>query len=131
MNLRDGETVIIGGLIQDNESEGDVQNPHPGRPPSPGQAFLASTVAEGTKTDILMSITPNIVTNMELPAKDTQVFWSGTEDQYDIKPIFVSETGNSTNRAVEKPYDKAALLDVPEPDGKPQAGVAGTQSFKH
>ncbi len=123
MNLRDGETVIIGGLIQDNESKTMSKIPILGDLPVLGKLF-SSTDNEGVKTDVLMSITPNIVSNMELPDKDTQLFWSGTEDQFDIKPIFASETGNST-KAVEKPYDKAALLDLLSQ--REQAGVAGTK----
>jgi hypothetical protein len=57
-----------------------------------------------------MSITPNIVRAMELPDKDAQVFWSGTEEAYDIKPLFVTTTGKSS-KPPEKPFDKASVIE--------------------
>ncbi|HEX9113978.1 MAG TPA: cohesin domain-containing protein, partial [Nitrospirota bacterium] len=108
INLRDGETVIIGGLIKDEERKTRNKIPLLGEIPVMGKLF--SSEDDGTiKTDILMSITPNIVRNMELPDKDTQAFWSGTEADFDTKPLFVS-AGKSTKPS-EKPLDKTAVLE--------------------
>ena len=108
INLRDGETVIIGGLIKDEERKTRNKIPVLGDIPILGKLFSSSD--DGTiKTDILMSITPNIVRNMELPNKDTQFFWSGTEDHYDTKPLFIS-TGRSS-QAPEKPFDRTDVLE--------------------
>ncbi len=109
INLRDGETVIIGGLIKDEERKGRIKIPILGDIPVIGKLFSSSD--EGTiKTDILMSITPNIVRTMELPDKDTQAFWSGTEENYDTKPLFVTADSKSS-KASRKPYDKTATLE--------------------
>ena len=109
INLRDGESVIIGGLIKDEERKSSIKIPLLGDIPILGKLFSSSD--DGTiKTDILMSITPNIVRTMELPDKDVQTFWSGTEEAYDVKPLFVS-TGKSSKPA-EKPLDKNAVLDA-------------------
>jgi general secretion pathway protein D len=108
INLRDGETVIIGGLIKDEERKTRNKIPLLGDIPVLGKLF--SSEDDGTiKTDILMSITPNIVRNMELPDKETQAFWSGTEADFDTKPLFVS-AGRSTKPS-EKPLDKTAVLE--------------------
>ena len=108
INLRDGETVIIGGLIKDEERKGKIKIPILGDIPLLGKFFSSSD--DGTiKTDILMSITPNIVRNMELPDKDIQGFWSGTEESYDTKPLFVTSAAKSS-KPVEKPVDKTAVL---------------------
>jgi len=110
INLRDGETVIIGGLIKDEERRGSIKIPLLGDIPILGKLF--SSTDDGTiKTDILMSITPNIVRSMEIPDKDTQNFWSGTEGDYDTKPLFVT-TANRSTRAAEKAVDKTAVLDA-------------------
>ncbi len=125
INLRDGETVIIGGLIKDEERKSRNKIPVLGDIPFLGKLFSSSD--DGTiKTDILMSITPNIVRSMELPDKDTQSFWSGTEEHYDIKPLFVTAAGKSS-KASEKPFDKAAVLDSMarrEPGTSPEPGAA-------
>ncbi len=124
INLRDGETVIIGGLIKDEERKGRIKIPILGDIPILGKLFSSSD--DGTiKTDILMSITPNIVRNMELPDKDMQSFWSGTEENYDTKPLFV--TADSKSSRSRKAYDKTTTLesmakrDLGTP---PQAGAA-------
>ena len=109
INLRDGETVIIGGLIKDEERKSRIKIPILGDIPILGRLF--SSADDGTiKTDILMSITPNIVRAMELPDKDSQLFWSGTEQAYSTTPLFVSTTGKFS-KAAEKPVDKTAVLD--------------------
>jgi len=109
INLRDGETVIIGGLIKDEERKNKIKVPILGDIPVVGNLF-SSTDNETIKTDILMSITPNIVRAMELPDKDTQAFWSGTEEAYDTKPLFVSTTDKSSKPAA-KALDKTAILE--------------------
>jgi general secretion pathway protein D len=116
INLRDGESVIIGGLIKDEERKGHVKVPFLGDIPVVGKLF--SSTDEGTiKTDILMSITPNIVRNMELPDKDVQNFWSGTEDTFDTKPVFMT-TGKSS-----RPGEKTAV-EAAENAAAPAGGAA-------
>lgn len=106
INLRDGETVIIGGLIKDEERKGRIKVPILGDIPILGKLFSAED--DGTiKTDILMSITPNIVRGLDLPDKEIQSFWSGTEETYDTKPLFVTP-GKSSKPA---PRDKTSVLD--------------------
>jgi general secretion pathway protein D len=108
INLRDGETVIIGGLIKDEERKSKIKIPFLGDIPILGKLFSHSD--NGTiKTDILMSITPNIVRNMELPEKDTQAFWSGTEEAYDTKPLFT--TSGKSSKSADKSVAKAAVLE--------------------
>ncbi|MHB8844291.1 MAG: secretin N-terminal domain-containing protein [Nitrospirota bacterium] len=110
INLRDGETVIIGGLIKDEERKTSNKVPLLGDIPILGKLF-ASSGDDMIKTDILMSITPNIVRSLELPDKDNQSFWSGTEEAYDTKPMFVTSGGKSSKPA-EKPLEKTAVLDT-------------------
>ena len=108
INLRDGETVIIGGLIKDEDRKSSLKIPILGDIPILGKLF-ASADDSTIKTDILMSITPNIVRGMELPDKDSQAFWSGTEQDYDTKPLFV--TDGKSSKPSKKSLDKAAVLD--------------------
>ena len=123
VNLRDGETVIIGGLIQDEDRKNKIKVPILGDIPVIGKLF-SSTNDETIKTDILMSITPNIVRNMELPDKDSQSFWSGTEEAYDTKPLFVTAAGKSTKSA-DKVLDKTAVLESMAKREQPGAPAAG------
>ena len=104
---------------QDEERKGKIKIPILGDIPLLGKFFPLPTTAR-SKTDILMSITPNIVRNMELPDKDIQGFWSGTEESYDTKPLFVTSAAKSS-KPVEKPVDKTAVLK----DGQREAPTAG------
>lgn len=125
INLRDGETVIIGGLIKDEERKGRVKVPVLGDIPIIGKLF--SSTDDGTiKTDILMSITPNIVRGLELPDKDIQSFWSGTEETYDTKPLFVSTARKTT----KQPQDKTTVLEsMSKREPTPASGEAQKPAF--
>ena len=35
-----------------------------------------------------MTVTPRIIRNLEVPGKEFQAFWSGTEENYSTKQIF-------------------------------------------
>jgi general secretion pathway protein D len=121
INLRDGETVIIGGLIKDEERKARIKIPILGDIPIIGRLF-SSNDDSTVKTDILMSITPNIVRNMELPDKDTQTFWSGTEEAYDTKPLFV--VSGKSSKSSGKHFDKTALLESMAKRETPSAPVS-------
>jgi hypothetical protein len=49
---------------------------------------------------------------MELPDKDSQAFWSGTEENFDVKPLFVTAAGKSSKSSADKSLDKSAVLDT-------------------
>jgi general secretion pathway protein D len=108
VNLRDGEMVLIGGLIKDEERKAVIKVPLLGDIPVLGKLF-SSTSDDSIKTDILMSITPTIVQALEIPDRDVQHFWSGTETIYDTKPHFMS-SGPASPRPAQK-QDKVAVLD--------------------
>lgn len=79
LRLEDGETQIIGGLINDEERTSIVKIPILGDIPIIGHLF--SRHEKGTvKTDILLSITPHIVRSFEVPDEDKTEFLSGRED---------------------------------------------------
>ncbi len=122
INLRDGETVIIGGLIQDDERKTLTKIPILGDLPVLGRLFQNND-SSAIKTDILMSITPNIVRNVELPGKDAQSFWSGTEEAYDTKPLFF--LAGKSSKPSGKPLDKIAVLESMAKRGTPAVSAQG------
>lgn len=104
LHLRDGETTIIGGLIQDEERKTGNRIPGLSDAPVVGRLFAARD-EELVNTDILMSITPHLVRRMELPSADAQTFWSGTDDTYDVNPVFIFDES-------EQPAQEEASPDV-------------------
>jgi general secretion pathway protein D len=86
LELRDGETQVLAGLIQDNDSRTSNHIPGLGDLPLLGRLF-GSDGTNRTKTEIVMSITPHIVRAQERPSSDTTEFWYGTESQTRSAPF--------------------------------------------
>ncbi len=114
LNLKDGEAVIIGGLIKDEERNTVDKIPLLGDIPILGKLF--SKTDKGTiKTDILMTITPRIIRNLEVPDKELQAFWSGTEENYSTKQIFA---GIPTSVDIKETEVPSPAVPAPPPSPK-------------
>lgn len=102
LTVRAGESVIIGGLISDEERKSVQKIPLLGDIPVLGSIFSRYDTND-TQTDILMAITPIIVRSQEIPDQDVSQIWSGTE-------------GNiSSSKPYEGTVNKGAdLLDRPK-----------------
>lgn len=87
LNMRDGEAVILAGLIQDEERKTRVTVPGLGDIPVLGHLFSAVTTDTIT-TEVVLTITPRIVRNVSVPSVEAQAFWSGTEGNYSATPLF-------------------------------------------
>jgi general secretion pathway protein D len=78
LTLKDGETQILGGLIQDNERDTANKVPGLGELPVLGRLFSNQSNALD-KTEIVLSITPRILRRMERPSSELAEYWSGPE----------------------------------------------------
>jgi general secretion pathway protein D len=87
MLLRDGETAILGGLIQDAERTNRIKVPGLGDVPVTGALFTAYDDAV-VRTDVLLTITPRVVRGWDLPTRAMREFYSGSENVYSDKPLF-------------------------------------------
>lgn len=79
LRLRDGETQIIGGLFNEEERSTVVKIPILGDFPIIGNLF-SSIDKSKVKTDILLSITPHVVRNIDIPPDNVISMWSGSQD---------------------------------------------------
>lgn len=79
LRLRDGETQIIGGLFNEEERSTVVKLPIIGDFPIIGTLF-SSIDKSKVKTDILLSITPHVVRNIDIPPDNIISMWSGSQD---------------------------------------------------
>ena len=131
LSLKDGESVIIGGLIQDEDRTTVQKVPGLGDIPVLG-AIFKSTTKDVVRTDVILSITPRIVRALEIPGVDDQAFWSGTEETYALKQLF-GEAGAgpalSGNASAGPPPTTAAAAiptpaPVPAPRPAPSAALA-------
>jgi general secretion pathway protein D len=87
LSLRDGESVVLGGLIQPEDRTVVTKVRGLGDIPVLGEIFK-STTRDVVTTDVILTITPQIVRALELPPVDDQAFWSGTEEAYGLKQLF-------------------------------------------
>ncbi|MBW1943502.1 MAG: type II secretion system secretin GspD, partial [Deltaproteobacteria bacterium] len=79
--IKDGHTVVIGGLIAEVMSKGDSQTPCLGNIPGLGWLFK-STATSGDKKNLYIFITPHIVEN---PEEAHEVFEDKRDDIEGIK----------------------------------------------
>ncbi len=98
MLLRDGETAILGGLIQDNERNAKVTIPGLGDIPAVGALFSNYNNSKN-RTDVLLTITPHVVRGWELPPVADRQFFSGTENGYADRQLFAELKTGAMNDA--------------------------------
>ena len=86
LRLRDGETQILAGLIQDLDTRNSSHIP--GLGDIPGVGYLFGSKRDSTaKTEIVLSITPRIIRSQPRPASDVTEFWYGTESSMRGSPM--------------------------------------------
>jgi general secretion pathway protein D len=107
LSLKDGETSIIGGLIQKQKTDSKSKVFLLGDIPFLG-ALFTNTNDTTSKNELMLAITPRIVRGVTVPENDVAAFWSGREDE------------PSSN----KPYSSF----VQEPELLPAAPAAATPS---
>ncbi|MGH7738705.1 MAG: secretin N-terminal domain-containing protein, partial [bacterium] len=88
MLLHDGESAILGGLIQDNDSKTNNHIPIIGDFPLLGDLLAGNVNNSDSRTDILLTITPHIVRDWTFPHKELREVYSGTQDHLSSKPLF-------------------------------------------
>ncbi|HEY4038728.1 MAG TPA: secretin N-terminal domain-containing protein, partial [Burkholderiaceae bacterium] len=93
LRLRDGETQILGGLIQDNESLSTSKVPGLGEFPVLDHLF-GSNSHEDKKTEIVLSITPHILRAPTVADSRARDLFSGTESAVRQVPLRLDPVGS-------------------------------------
>ena len=97
LQLKDGETQVLAGLIQDSDQTNSTHIPGLGDLPILGRLF-GSQGSSRDKNEIVLSITPRVVRAQPRPLSETTEFWYGTEAQTRSAP-FASETAAAGPKA--------------------------------
>ncbi len=89
--VKDGETVVLGGLIQDEDRKTresiwwvDDHLPWLGE-------FFSATKTQKLRTEIIFVITPHIVKNITPAEVTRQSIWSGTAKKFSTQPLFTEK----------------------------------------
>jgi len=118
LTLRDGETIILGGMIQDNERNSYRKIPGIGEFPAIGSLF-SNKAEDSTKRDVLMVITPVVIRSQEIPRVDATEIWSGSEDRWSIETPYGSR---EKPQFMETPEEGILeFIPQPEPEATPPA----------
>jgi general secretion pathway protein D len=86
LQLKDGETQILAGLIKDSDTRSASKIPGLGDIPVVGRLFSDHNTSRD-KTEVVLSITPRIIRAKPRPSSDTTEFWYGTESRSGMTPL--------------------------------------------
>lgn len=94
LRLKDGETQVLAGLINDEDRSNASRVPGLGDIPILGRLF-GSQKDDRQKTEVVLSITPRIVRNLMRPDARNGEFWSGTETLLRSRPLRIADASGS------------------------------------
>ena len=85
LRLKDGENQVLAGLINDEDRKSANKVPGLGDVPLLGRLF-GNTTNNNDKTEIVLSITPHVIRNVQRPSLAMSEFRSGTDTGFRIAP---------------------------------------------
>lgn len=94
LRLRDGETQVLAGLINNEDRMTSNRVPGLGDLPVAGRLF-SSQKDEGNRTELVLAITPRIVRAAARPDIGQAEIWVGTEDATRLRPSPWQRAGGS------------------------------------
>jgi general secretion pathway protein D len=119
LNIRAGETIILGGLISDEERRTVRKVPFIGDIPILGHLFTNRNNND-VKSDILMAITPIVIRSLDVPDPSVTRIWSGREDEFSVEKPFESRLpGASIGRFPSEMEQSGDLLPEDGPLSEP------------
>jgi general secretion pathway protein D len=122
--LKDDETVVLGGLIQDEDRKNRTTVPVLGDIPFLGHLFSSVTI-DRISTEVVLTITPRIVRTLGTPPIAGQAFWSGTENTYATSQVF-PPYASRTSTAAKSSDGKDKRVSEPPKSEPPKAPLAAT-----
>lgn len=90
LNVKDGETIVLGGLLQEEDRRTRVTVPWLGDLPFIGN-LISSFKTQRVTTEVILTLTPHIVQAMTPPSLSRQAFWSGTDSTYSNSTMFTPQ----------------------------------------
>jgi len=125
LRLKDGETQVLAGLINDEDRKSANKVPGLGDLPVLGRLF-SSHLGEANKNEIVLLITPHVVRNIVRPEATTSEFMSGTESDVGAPPIALKPV-ETPAAAVAPRAAPAPVPAIPAEPGQPDAAKADVQ----
>jgi general secretion pathway protein D len=111
LSLKDGETQILAGLIQDSDTRNSAHIPGLGDIPILGKLFGSDHI-DKEKTEIVLSITPRVIRSAARPSSETTEFWYGTETNLRSAPLGSQSDADAATREASAAASAASALPV-------------------
>ena len=108
LRLKDGETQVLAGLINDQDRKSVASVPWLGDIPLLGHLF-GSSGDDKSKTEIILSITPHVIRNTKRPDVELAEFWSGTDESLRSRPLTMQAVGRVDSGTTFSAVAPAAL----------------------
>ena len=121
LRLKNGETQILAGLINDEERQSANKIPLIGELPIVGRLF-GSQVNDNQKTEIILSITPHLIRNIQVPENSIRTFSSGTESSLRVR----GDQLDTSNYPASSGFSNLTETTKPEPLGSNLNEKAGS-----
>jgi general secretion pathway protein D len=132
LRLKDGQTQVLAGLINDQDRQNAVGLPGVSRLPLLGALFGVQR-DQRSKSEIVMLITPRIVRNLQRPSEQAATQASGTENQPGAAPLRLAEQaragvggGRGSPRGAAAPAAPEAAAPALQLAASERAAVGGT-----
>ena len=127
IKVKNGETRLLGGLLQTTDSSANSRIPFLSDIPFLGRLFVSSK-EDQTRTDVLISLTPRIVKILDRPEAELESFSSGTAESFGVPVPGLPAVGPSTPAAAPRPTTPPAAAPpagppIITPPGGPPPGI--------
>ena len=123
LRLKDGENQVLAGLINDEDRTSANKVPGLGEIPIIGRLF-GSQLDNNQKTEIVLSITPRLIRNIQRPGFADGEFESGTEASLRLRTIETAGPAADGARPTLSSGDTGPAAALQAPAGNATAGPA-------
>jgi general secretion pathway protein D len=120
LRLKDGETQVLAGLINDEDRRSASKVPFVGEIPILGRLF-GTAADDNQKTEIVLSITPRLIRNIQHPNADSAQFRAGTETSLRQRPDSGGRAVNAPGAAAAANREAATAIAPPQREAPPPA----------
>jgi general secretion pathway protein D len=122
LQLKDGENQVLAGLINNEDRSSGNKIPGLGDLPIIGRLFGSNRDSKD-KTEIVLSITPHLIRNIQRPSSAASEFSAGTETSFRRRPdtavraptVLPANPGQRSNTPPAPTLPAAAPANVPPP----------------
>jgi general secretion pathway protein D len=127
LELKDGETQILAGLIQDSDTRSAANIPGLGDIPIIGRLF-GSRNSDVEKSEIVLSITPRLIRTQTRPPSEVTEFWYGSESRMMTSPFGAAYSDSAASSGSSSTASVPSRAGAPSAAAPAMASVSGGSS---